>query len=182
MITLNINLEKEIVEKADEILDSLGLTMNIALEIFIKNIIVTKSFPIELKQKNVNQPSVIKTKRDIVKINEEMIQVVWNKFKILHSGQSNVIELSDEIEAEVGMNKGSAFIYLTILMNMTQGKLNSRNMKVKDFKFFLNKIKEQLGNEIFLKSIQSLKGSLHYWEEKNFHFADSIKDLIESYQ
>jgi addiction module RelB/DinJ family antitoxin len=182
MTTININLDKEIIEKANEILNAVGLNMDIALQIFINNIIVTKGFPIDLKQKDIVQNPETNNKRKIIKINEEMIQAVWDKFKILSSGKSNVIELSDAIETEVRMSKGSAFIYLTILMNMIQGQKNTRNMKVKDFQFFLNKINKEMGQSIFLKSLQSLNDSIPYWEEKNLHFATSIRDLVDSYQ
>ena len=182
MTTIQINIDQDMMDEANEILDSVGLDMETALKIFIKNIIKTKGFPIDLKQKEAIQEPVIKNKRNIVKINENMIQTVWEHFLILYKGESNVIDLSEEVEKQSGMNKGSAFIYLNILMNMIQGQKNTRNMKVKDFQFFLNRINEEFGHEIFMKSIQSINNSVPYWIVKNPLFGLSIKNLMESYQ
>jgi antitoxin component of RelBE/YafQ-DinJ toxin-antitoxin module len=182
MITIDININKEMLGEAEIILEAVGLTKEVAFEIFIRNIIKTKGFPIDLKQKEVISEPTIKNKRNIVKINEKMIQTVWDKFLVLNSGRSSVIELSDEIELESGMSKGSAFIYLVILSNMLLGLKNTRNMKIQDFKFFLTKIKEELGQEIFMKSLNSLKDSIPYWENKNPLFSVTIRDLIDSYQ
>jgi addiction module RelB/DinJ family antitoxin len=169
-------------DEANEILESVGLEMETALKIFIKNIIKTKGFPIDLKQKEAIQEPVIKNKRNIVKINENMIQTVWDHFLILYKGESNVIDLSEEVEKQSGMNKGSAFIYLNILMNMIEGRKNTRNMKVKDFQYFLNRINDEFGHEIFMKSIQSINKSVPYFEVKNPLFGLSIKNLMESYK
>jgi addiction module RelB/DinJ family antitoxin len=183
MITININIDNEIFEEASSILDSFGMTMDIAINLFINNIIKSKGFPIELKQKDAQEVSAIKTDKVKARINEDMIEVVWEKFKKLLKGESSVIESSDQLESETGMNKGSAFIYLTILTNMVQGKENTRNMKVKDFEFFLNKIKEELGNEAFQNSLKTLRETLPYWEKKGIaKFAASVRDLIDSFQ
>ena len=183
MITLDINIDNEILEEANEILDSIGMTMDIALKIFINNIVKTKGFPIDLKQQEVIKNPESKTDKGKSRINEDMIEAVWDKFKLLQTGASSVIELSDQVEIETGMNKGSAFIYLTILSNMVQGKPNTRNMKLKDFEFFINKIKEELGNEAFQNSLKTLREAVPYWEKKRIaKYAQSVKELIDSYQ
>lgn len=185
MITLNINIDKEKFDEAIDILDSVGMTMENALEVFVKNIIIKQGFPIDLKQRHIIETTTpVESKKVKSKINEEMIQVVWDKFKLLHAGLSNEFDLSDEIEAETGMNKNSAFIYLTIIKNMVQGKENKRNMKVKDFEFFLVKIEDELSKEAFKNSILSLKKSIVEWNsiEKLEKFAASVRGLIDSYQ
>ena len=182
MITLDINIDNEILEEANEILDSIGMTMDIALKIFINNIVKTKGFPIDLKQQEVIKNPESKTDKGKSRINEDMIEAVWDKFKLLQTGASTVIELSDLIESETGMNKGSAFIYLTILTNLIHGKENTRNMKIKDFEFFLKKIKEEFGTEAFHNSLETLRKSASYWEEKNLiKYAASVRDLVDSY-
>ena len=182
MITLNIDIQNETFEEASSILDSFGMSMDTALEIFIKNVIIKKGFPIELKQKNIHETIPVESNKVKSKINDEMIKVVWEKFKILQTGASTVIEISNLIESETGMNKGSAFIYLTILTNLIHGKENTRNMKVKDFEFFLNKIKEEFGTDAFHNSLETLRKSASYWEEKNLiKYAASVRDLVDSY-
>lgn len=63
------------------------------------------------------------------------------------------------------MNKGSAFIYLIILDNLTSGKHNTRNMKMADLEFCMDRIKDDSGARSYRNAISSPRLSIPHWEK-----------------
>ena len=186
MISVNVMIDQNQLDEANKILESIGLSMDIAMGIFIKRIIKEKGLPLVLKQ------SESEAKKDVVYITSDsserrtskaitasMVEEVWNAYKIYQQGRIEIVELSDEVSEKTGMNKGSAFIYLNIIAKMIKGEKNTRSMKPKDFEFFLGKIRKELGEHAFENSLKSIGLSIPYWRNNLPTFADSMQEVLK---
>jgi addiction module RelB/DinJ family antitoxin len=187
MISVNVMIDQNQLEEANKILESIGLSMDIAIGIFIKRIIKEKGFPLVLKQPDSetkkaevyvsNESSKRRTSKAIT---ASMVEEVWNAFKIYQQGRTEIVELSDEVSEKTSMNKGSAFIYLNIIAKMVKGEKNTRSMKPKDFEFFLGKIRKELGEHAFENSLKSIGLSIPYWRNNLPTFADSMQEVLKN--
>lgn len=78
---ININVPTEVKEEANSILNSLGLNMSTAINIFLKKVIRERGIPFELKQEpNENIIESLKELDDI-----EHGRVEYKKFKNIES-------------------------------------------------------------------------------------------------
>lgn len=79
------------------------------------------------------------------------------------------------------MNKGSAFIYLIILDNLTSGKHNTRNMKMADLEFCMDRIKDDSGARSYRNAISSPRLSIPHWDKNGFgQFVSKVRAYLES--
>lgn len=178
-------------EEVNSILDSVGLDIEIAFSIFIRQIIKERGLPFSVKQNSSkaqnSRPSdetevhtfptrLRKTKNTIT---TKMIEEVWNSFMKYRDGYDDVKTLAEYIAEKSGMNPGSATIYLNILIKLSQGEINRRSMKPSDFKFFLRRFKNELGTDIYNKAIHSIEISIPYWKSNIPTFADSMINLLK---
>lgn len=178
-------------KEVNSILDSVGIDMDIAFSIFIRQIIKEKGLPFSMKQNSSkahnSRPSdetevhtfptrLRKTKNTIT---TKMIEEVWNSFMKYRDGYDDVKALAEYIAEKSGMNPGSATIYLNILIKLSQGEINRRSMKPSDFEFFLRRFKNELGTDIYNKAIHSIEISIPYWKSNIPTFADKMVDLLK---
>ena len=180
-------IDQNQLDEANKILESIGLSMDIAMGIFIKRIIKEKGLPLVLKQSELetkkdegnhaNDSSIRRTSKAIT---VSMVEEVWNAYKIYQQGRTEIVELSDEVSEKTGMNKGSAFIYLNIIAKMVKGEKNTRSMKPKDFEFFLGKIRKEFGERAFENSLKSIGLSIPYWRNNLPTFADSMQEVLKN--
>lgn len=49
--TLTLRIDKELKDEASKVLDSLGLTLSTAVDMYLKQIVLTKSIPFEISNK-----------------------------------------------------------------------------------------------------------------------------------
>ncbi|MFA5433286.1 MAG: type II toxin-antitoxin system RelB/DinJ family antitoxin [Candidatus Paceibacterota bacterium] len=192
MSKLIIEIDDSLLTEAKLILDSVGIDIDIAFNIFVKRIVKEKGLPFSLKQGSdiVERVSSVdnqeylfsgqsNTGRSNSSITIHMIEEVWNVFKNYNKGFLEVNKLADSIFNKTGMNRGSAMIYLNILVNLCKGEINRRSMKPKDFEFFLMKIKHELGLEIYKNSIYSVRISIPYWKSNNSTFAENMDEILK---
>lgn len=178
MINLEIKVDEATLVKAKEVLEHLGLDLNMAINIYLRRIVIDKGLPISM----VTEKSSIEDNKASEKshsfenqeyinrsqsgITREMVDEVWKAFIKYYNDLEEISKLSDQVAAISGMNKGSALIYLNVLSNLVKGEPNTRTMKMDDLKYFLNRIKTNLGDEDYLNAIKSLRLSVPYWKEK----------------
>jgi len=112
------------------------------------------------------------------RITPAMVEEVWRAFLRHIEGSGEINRLSTEVSEKTGMNRGSAFIYLTVLANLVNGNPNTRVLKYKDLEYLMDRIKTELGESKYQKAIQSLKMSVPYWREK---IPGSFADKVEAY-
>jgi len=172
-----VGIDQEKLDKATKIYRRDGMELNEAIEKLFDYTIKLNKFPIEDTSVDV------KNIRRNTKINSEMCEEVWKQFIdaiVNDSFEFNYI--SKVIEANCGMSKGSAFIYLTILRNMCSGVVNTRNMKIEDLKFFMGKVKVDLDDDANANMVESLNESIKYWKEKiPGDYAKKVEKLVEEF-
>lgn len=185
MSKLLFEVDDSLLEEVEVILDSVGVDIDIAFSIFMKKIVKEKGLPFTLKQTKqsnsfeVNQENDEHSKRrKNNSITTEMIEEVWRAFLEYRKGFGEVGELADKVSEKTGMNRGSAMIYINVLIKLAEGEINKRSMKPSDFEFFLMKFKNTLSKEEFKNAVRSVEVSIPYWNNNIPTFADSMKDLI----
>lgn len=179
-------IDQSQLDEATKILESIGLSMDIAMGIFVKRIIKEKGLPLILKQTESEVRSEDtefedrrKSSRSSKAITIPMVEEVWSAFKEYQKGHDEILDLSDKVAEKTGMNKGSAFIYLNIIAKMIKGEKNTRSMKPKDFEYYLNRIKKELGEHAFENAIKSIGLSIPYWRNNLPTFADSMQEVLK---
>lgn len=185
-------IDAEIFTKAEQVLRPLGMDVEMAVSIYLRRIALENGLPMTMTSSVTKRP-VLETAdaiedsfnddsetsvRSNSKITTEMVDHVWLAFLRYHSGLGEINSLSTEVSAKTGMNKGSAFIYLNVLVNLVDGAPNTRVLKYKDLEYLMGKIKNELGDKKYQAALDSLKASAPYWREK---ISDNFADRVEAY-
>lgn len=178
---LRIEVDDELANSAQLIYDALGIDTETAVRMFLKRTVLEQRLPLSTSVAAIGAPEAsISSKRTKNVITRAMVEDIWRRFKrYLDEGGSTNSIASDAHEA-TGMNQGSAFIYLTILDNLVNGKHNTRNMKMADLEFYVDRIREELDEESYVNAIESLSLSIPYWDKEEFgQFASKVNAFLE---
>lgn len=187
MSKITIEFSKERIDEAKNILEPMGLSVEMAMNIFINRVILEKGLPFNLnyEQSNKEQRSnynVKDTKRRRNRpITIDMVEEIWSAFINYYEGSlDDLNEAADLANYKSGVNRGSAKIYLTMFDNLIKGEPNTRTMKPSDFEYVLIKIKKSdFIKGGYEKALFSLEGSIPYWKETNPTYAESMKVLLK---
>lgn len=192
MAKIEIQIDDGILTEAEMVLHTLGLDIEMAVSIYLKRIALEKGLPMTMTGHGLKQSETEMTDdsddfigdesrvptRSNRKITPAMVDEVWHAF-LKYTGESGEINLlSTEVSVKTGMNKGSAFIYLTVLVNLVNGNPNTRVLKYKDLEYLMGKIESELGESKYQKALRSLDLSISYWREK---IPGSYADKVEAY-
>lgn len=185
MAKVALEIDDVVFEEAKEILESLGLNIGVATNIFLRRVVIEKGLPLSMNTSPVNtiHPNVTESEDEIgsesasyTKISKEMVEEVWKAFLKNLNDLTPINELSLDLSKRTGMNWGSAAIYLNFILNLVNAAPNNRTMKMKDLEFFLDKIKTDLGEEEFQQGVKSLQLSIPYWRANlPGRFADKVE-------
>ncbi|MFR2586404.1 MAG: hypothetical protein ACLS9I_00515 [Adlercreutzia equolifaciens] len=93
---------------------------------------------------------------------------IWRRFSCYLEEGGSINSFAQDAHEATGMNQGSAFIYLTILDNLINGKHNTGNMKMSDLEFYMDQIKNQLDDRSYSNAVSSLRSSIPYWDKEEF--------------
>ena len=192
MAKIEINIEDATLSEAEKILHSIGMNTEIAINIFLRRVAIEKGLPMTMAAPVSSQAvpddsedsseaidyDFIQATRNNNKITPTMVEEVWRAFLRHLEGLGEINRLSTEVSTKTGMNRGSAFIYLNILANLAKGEPNTRTMKMQDLEYFMEKIKNDLGEKRYQVAIKSLKLSVPYWQEK---LSGSFSDKVEAF-
>jgi len=192
MAKLEINIEDVTLHEAEKILHSLGLNMEMAVNIFLRRVAIEKGLPMTMAAPVSSQaePDASEDSNEVIdydsiqvtrsnnKITPVMVEEVWRSFLRHLEGSGEINRMSTEVSTKTGMNRGSAFIYLNILANLAKGEPNTRTMKMKDLEYYMEKIKKELGEKKYQDALKSLKLSVPYWQDK---LSGSFGDKVEAY-
>lgn len=179
---LQIEVDDELANSAQLIYDALGIDAETAVRMFLKRTVLEQRLPISTSVATIGTSEApTSSKRTKNVITRAMVEDIWRRFKTyLNEGGSANSIASDAHEA-TGINQGSAFIYLTILDNLVNGKHNTRNMKMADLEFYMDKIKKELDKQSYVNAISSLKLSIPYWNKEEFgQFAAKVQSYLDS--
>lgn len=192
MAKIEIQIDDEILTEAGMVLHTLGMDIEMAVNIYLKRIVLEQGLPMIMTGQGLKRPETEMTddfedfsegelrvpNRTNKKITPAMVDEVWYAF-LKYAGESGEINpLSTEVSVKTGMNQGSAFIYLTVLVNLVNGDPNTRVLKYKDMEYLMEKIKTELGESKYQKALKSLTLSIPYWREK---IPGSYADKVEAY-
>ncbi len=180
MATFEVRVDEDVLREAERVLNSLGMNVEVAVGIFLRRVIMEKGLPMTMVSSTASQPEttfydtgeVLADRssrfpmRDNRRITSAMVGEVWRAFRKYLEGTGEVSRLSNEVSEKTGMNPGSAFIYLTILANLVQGRPNTRVLKYRDLEYLMDRIEAELGRDAYLKAVESLKASVPYWKER----------------
>jgi len=192
MAKIEINIDDATLREAEKVLHSLGMSTEIAVSIFLRRVAIEKGLPMTMiaSVSNQTESGVSEDTEEIFdhsskqfvrsnnRITTAMVEEVWSAFLRYTEGSGEISQLSTEVSEKTGMNRGSAFIYLTVLANLVKGADNTRVLKFKDLEYLMGKIQTELGDSKFQKAIQSLKMSVPYWREK---IPGTFADKVEAY-
>lgn len=192
MAKIEIKIDDEILSEAELILHSLGMDIEMAINIYLRRIALEKGLPMTMTGHSSMRPeqeisenfedsfeyeSKVST-RSNSKITPAMVDEVWHAFLRYVRESGEIRPLSKEVSSKTGMNEGSAFIYLIVLENLVNGNPNTRVLKYKDLEYLMGKIKSELGESIYQKALRSLISSVPYWREK---IPGAFADKVEAY-
>jgi addiction module RelB/DinJ family antitoxin len=192
MAKLEIKIDDGILAEAEKILHSLGMDVEMAVSIYLRRIALEKGLPMTMTGLVSKQPEPEITEdfedsfEDDSKaftlsnsrITTAMVDEVWHAFLRHIGGSDGINPLSTEVSLKTGMNRGSAFIYLTVLSKLVNGDPNTRVLKYKDLEYLMGKIQTELGESKYQKALKSLMASVPYWREK---IPGSFADKVEAY-
>jgi len=171
----NVEINPQLLSDATKIYEQEGLSLDEAIKLFFQK-------SVELGRIPFSAGPHAKIRKN-TRITSKMCEEVWEQFiqaVVNDSFEFNYI--SKVVEKNCGMSSGSAFIYLTMLRNLCSGVINTRNMKIEDLKFFLDKIKEDLDDRAVANVETSLKESIEYWKEKiPGNYAEKAQKLLEDF-
>lgn len=179
LMNKTIGIDQEILAKASEIFRREGRELNEALEEIFRYTIELNKFPIG----NGMPETVAPTIRKNTKITKQMCEEIWKTFvDCIVNDSFDFNYRAKVLERDSGVSRGSAFIYLTVIKNMCSGVMNTRNMKIEDLKFFMNKVKEELDGRANENMIASLGESVGYWKEKlPGNYAEKVQNILEDF-
>ena len=192
MAKIEIQIDDGILTEAKKVLHSLGMDVEMAVSIYLRRIALEKGLPMTMTgsvSKRIEQDTTgdfeeyfddntrVSTRTNR-RITTAMVDEVWRVFLRYCRGSGEINQLSIEVSTKTGMNRGSAFIYLTVLANLVNGDPNTRVLKYKDLEYLMGKIQAELGESKYHKALKSLMASVPYWREK---IPGAFADKVEAY-
>lgn len=186
---LEIYIDGGILTEAEKVLHSLGMDVEMAVSIYLRRIALEKGLPMAMTGSASNLKEPQRTEefseddsrayaRGNGRITTTMVDEVWQAFLRHVRGFGEINQLSTEVSTKTGMNRGSAFIYLTILANLVNGDPNTRVLKFTDLEYLMGKIQIELGEGKYQNALNSLMASVPYWREK---IPGVFADKVEAY-
>lgn len=196
MATIEISIEEDILKEAEKVLNLIGMDVQIAVSVFLRRVAMEKGLPMSMRvttsssgendvsgenQEPLSKETFSQTRSNTT-ITREMVDEVWQAFTKYYKGLGEISSLIDEVVENMGMNRGSASIYMYVLRSLVQGEPNTRIIKITDLEYLLKKIQAELGEDELRSAIQSLRQSIPYWREKiQGLYADKVEVLCKKY-
>jgi addiction module RelB/DinJ family antitoxin len=183
---LKIKIDDELANNAQHIFDTIGIDIETAVRMFLKRTVLEQRLPLNTSITVANSfdttaTSITQPKRTNTVITKAMVEDIWKRFLKYMVAGGNINSIAAAAHEATGMNQGSAFIYITILDNLINGKHNTRNMKMADLEFYMNRIKHELEDQFYRNAITSLKLSIPYWTKNEFgQFASKVQAYLDS--
>lgn len=183
---LRLEIDDALVNDAALVYETLGIDTETAVRMFLKRTVLEQRLPLSTSVPSADSVERMTEKTGITKrtknvITKVMVEDIWRRFSGYLEEGGSINSIARDAHEATGMNQGSAFIYLTILDNLINGKHNTRNMKMSDLEYLMDQIKGQLDDRSYVNSISSLRKSLPYWDKEEFgQFAAKVQRYLDS--
>lgn len=178
---LRLDVDDELASAAQQIYDALGIDTETAVRMFLKRTVLEQRLPLSTSVNAADVPeAAAPPKRTNNVITRPMVEDIWRRFVRYADEGGDINAVAAEAHSTTGMNQGSAFIYLTILDNLVNGKHNTRNMKMADLRYYVEQIRDELDAQSYSNAIKSLKASIPYWDKEAFGlFASKVQAFVD---
>ena len=199
--TYTFEIDQETAEKAERVFRGVGLSADLAIGMYFQRTALLGRLPYDpmapiddVASNPAAQPGPAEPachaeqathahqdRQGYKTITRPMVERLWAVFKESLGSGRDANSMAAEVGTATGMNTGSAFIYLNILGNMVAGEPNTRNMKISDLAYYLERIHDELGEPSYSNARGSLMSSLAYWDEHSLgNFSDKVRSLLGS--
>ena len=187
--TYTFEIDQETAERAERVFRARGLSAELVVGMYFQRVAILGRLPYDPvapvgggdEGEDGTQPPVVFSHPapGNTTITRAMAEHLWNAFHANLSTRRAAISVAADVGRKTGMNQGSAFMYLTILGNMVEGKPCTRSMKIADLAYYLGRIYDDLGEPAYSNARKSLRESLAYWEEYiPGKFADKVREIL----
>lgn len=182
---LTIEIDENLLRDAQGVFDTIGIDIDTAVRMFLKRTVLEQRLPLSTSVPSVDPVEgaavqVATPKRTKNVITKAMAEDIWRRFACYLNEGGSINSIAQDAHEATGMNQGSAFIYLTILDNLVNGKHNTRNMKMADLKYYMCQIEDELDEQSYRNAIQSLRLSIPYWDKEEFGmFASKVQAFVD---
>lgn len=182
---LTVEVDESLLHDAQSIYDTIGIDTDTAIRMFLKRTVLEQRLPLStgvpiVDERDSGPSANVTPKRTKNAITQPMVEDIWRRFLRYLDEGDNINALAAGAHTTTGMNQGSAFIYLTILDNLVNGKHNTRNMKMADLKYYMCQIENELDEQSYRNAIQSLRLSIPYWDKEEFGmFASKVQAFVD---
>jgi len=182
---LRLDIDDALLNDAALVYETLGIDTETAVRMFLKRTVLEQRLPLSTSVPSADSIGSTGERNGIPKrtknvITKVMVEDIWRRFKDYLEEGGGINSIAQDAHAATGMNQGSAFIYLTILDNLINGKHNTRNMKMVDLEFYMDRIGEELDETSYANAVESLNLSIPYWDKEEFgQFASKVKVFLE---
>ena len=197
MKNISFDIDDALAESAESVYRGIGLTTELALRMFLQRTVAIGGLPFDPTApvhdratqapipRQASEPTQAQPQgadqRAGKPITKQMAERVWEVFSEDRDGSLDIRGAAEVISTETGMNQGSAFIYLVILDNLVAGKPNTRNMKMADLTYYMDRIHDELGEPSFGNACESLRQSIEYWDQPKFgKFAQRVTEYLDA--
>ena len=199
---LNLQLDNEIVTKAETILEDIGLDCQIFFKMCLKKLVKENSISFlttknsllatnetnetfTITQQNMEEENMNNTYGKN-KITSTMRDCIWDIFRSQYTTYKKInYPYSEKLAvSKSGINQGSAHIYFLFLNNLLNGIPNTRIVKFNDLEVYLSYIREQFPQQYIENALMSLSNSIPYWEAHPTlcAYAKKVLILIKQYK
>lgn len=140
---------------------------------------------IDLSKKSIGFSLYIKyelKEMNTMKITPNMVATAYKYAIMSYKGQISKQDAEFKINKESGMSIGSAQAYITILEGMLRGTEFHRTMNMDSFKYYLESIRRDFGEESFKKALNATKEHTKYYAALGHGSLKSVESIIEEMQ
>ena len=117
-----------------------------------------------------------------MKITKEMVHLAYGIAKKVYIGVLTRNSGKEQIAQVSGMNPGSASDYITVFLDMLAGKEYHRTINSYATKYYLQNIKEDFGQDAFLKAIDATDKHTQYYGSLGRGKLTAIEKIVRDFR
>jgi antitoxin component of RelBE/YafQ-DinJ toxin-antitoxin module len=184
MIRIRAMIESEKVDEATFILENLGISIEIAIGLFIRRIIKEGKVPFEIDLNELFEDEECgeKSYKQIDLANwdtEEMLETIWSAFLSFLEGYDAIEDFAEQISLKQKINKQVIINHMSFIENLINGIPNACMMKISNCEFYLKKIIDDLGNRATQKALMSIRLSIPFWRKKLPNVDELVQKVLK---
>ena len=134
------------------------------------------------ERKNSSVSSSKQSSVSYTKTTDQMIDACYKKgTEAYERPEANLWSLADWVTAETGMNRSSAFMYISAVKSMLSGTVFKRAINTRALRRYFQSIYDDYGAEGLRNAVSSVRQNIAYRE--SFHLpSDSISGVCDEYE